>query len=62
MCQTIRKQQHMNRNNLRAQMATMTEEKIALPAGALENVAKDVIATVDMKMENEKVLRYDSFL
>ena len=43
-------------------MATMTEEKIALPAGALENVAKDVIATVDMKMENEKVLRNDSFL
>lgn len=50
MCHTIRKQ-HFDRNNLRGQMATLTEEKIAL----IENVAKDVIATVDI----EKVRYYN---
>jgi len=44
MCHAIRKQ-HFDRNNLRGQMATLTEEKIAL----IENVAKDVIATVDIE-------------
>ena len=46
MCQNIRKEH--GRIDLKRRMATSTEEKIAL----LENVAKDVLASVDM----EKVL------